>query len=330
MSNKTDIAIPAESIPVSGDLATILARHDRLQAPQILQIAGQHPADRATALLAPEGLQLLDLEPLFDKNRDKPKHRRGTHVAHTLAAFIALTNRFKAPNSVIFANRDGAGIEAILDFHPEGEDNTAARFGTHRVSYGLPHSKEWLAWREMDGKVMDQVPFAAFIEDRIADVIVPHDNLMGVITDASTGGDFGIRTPQEDLAYLAKTLNGRFATPAELVTLSRGLTIREDLRFKNQENLSTGETNLTFESTHQDGSGAPLHVPNLFLIAIPVYDNGARYVVAVRLRYRRVDAKVKWFYQMYRVEQGLEHAFTEAAEKAAADTGLPLYRGTDR
>ena len=248
-------------------------------------------------------------------------------TAHTLQAFTDITNRFKSPSSVIFADRSGSTLTTIFDFHPEGADHNAAAFAEHRVKYALPFSKEWKAWAEFDGKPLPQKTFAEFVEDRIADVIVPHDSLFGIITDAQAGGDFGTRTPQEQLAYLAKTLNARFATPADLVSLSRGLAIREDLRFKQAENISTGETTVQFESTHQDGSGAPLLVPNLFLIAIPVYDAGATYCIAVRLRYRRVESKLTWVYQMYRVDQGLDHAFNEAADLAAKNTELPLYRG---
>lgn len=331
------LAANANSVLVT-DLDKILQRQDDCSEVQLVPLLGIVPAGadeadtirtiESTVIFAPKGLEKFDTGIIADKLRTQPKRREGTHTAHTLDAFTALTNRFKSANSVIFANQDASTLTAILDFHPQGEDNADARFAKHRVSYGLPFSKEWKAWQEFDGKPLDQVQFAAFIEDRIADVTMPGPKLLGAIVNpADAGGDFGVRTPQEDLAYLAMTLGGRFATPAELVTLSRGLTIRESLNFKTQENLSTGETTIQFESTHQDGSGAPLQVPNLFLIAIPVYYAGDVYAIAVRLRYRRSGQGLKWFYQMYRVDQGLEHAFTEAATKAAEATALPLYRG---
>jgi hypothetical protein len=48
-------------------------------------------------------------------------------------------------------------------------------------------------------------------------------DLLGSITAVATGGDFGEKTPREQLAYLAKLLGGEFATPNRLVELSRGL-----------------------------------------------------------------------------------------------------------
>lgn len=324
------LAAGADSLLVTG-LDKILQRQDERAEAQLVPLGGAGmTADQvaATVLLAPNGLQNIPLGPIADAMRKQPKRREGTHCAHTLDAFNAIVNRFKAPNSVIFADQDKSTLTAILDFHPEGPENEDARFARHRVVYSLPFSKEWKAWRESDGKILDQIAFASFIEDRIADVTMPNDKLLGSIGAADAGGDFGTRTPLEDLAYLARTLGGRFATPAELVSLSRGLAIRENLNFKTAENLSTGETTVVFDSQHQDGSGAPLQVPNLFLIAIPVYHAGAVYAIAVRLRYRRDGSKLKWIYQMYRVDQGLDHAFGEAALGAAEATGLPLYRGT--
>lgn len=317
-----------KTIASGGDIAALIGRQDRLAVPHTLHITSAK-GEQADILLAPEGLRAVEMEKFFAANRDKPPRRAGTHIAHTLLAFTLLANRFKAPNSVIFADRDGARLTAILDFHPEGPGNDDARFGGHRVVYNLPHSEEWKAWLHYDGAPMDQGQFAAFVEERLADVVMPNPQMLGDISDAAAGGDFGERSPAEELAYLAKTLGGTFATPAELVTLSRGLKVREDLTVKGRVNIDNGETEITYESQYSDGSGAPLRVPNLFLIGIPVYDLGERYVIAVRLRYRIVERKVKWFYQLYRLGKILDHAFTEAALRASADTGLPMYRGTD-
>lgn len=320
------------------DLDKILERQDDSALAQVIGLLDNVPNPisegdllkrlKAAVVLAPKNLNRIDLAPVIEALRTQPDRREGIHIAHTLDSFAEITNRFKAENSAIFADLNKSTFTTIFDFHPEGADNADARFGKHRAFYDLPFSKEWAAWTEQNGQPMQQHEFAEFIEDRIADVAMPSGNLLGTITDAATGGDFGDKSPSEQLAYLAKILGGRFAMPNELVALSRGLAIREGLQFRQAENINTGEQTIIFDSELQDGSGAPLQVPNLFLIAVPVYHAGVVYALAVRLRFRRQGKSLIWVYQMYRVDKALEHAFDESVIKAEEATGLPLYRGS--
>ena len=50
--------------------------------------------------------------------------------------------------------------------------------------------------------------------------------------------------------------------------------------------LATGEITINFAEQHKDGAGAPIRIPNLFLIAVPVFEAGDAYRIPVRLRYR--------------------------------------------
>jgi hypothetical protein len=174
---------------------------------------------------------------------------------------------------------------------------------------------------------MKQSEFAAFIEDHLADIDMPEPGLVGNIAEQATGGDFGDKTPSEQLAALAKLLGGEFATPARLVELSRGLAVYESATIAGNVNLSTGETAIQLQNKHGDAEGKPLKVPNLFLIAIPLWVNGALYRLAVRLRYRTTPAGIVWFYQLYRHERVFDFAFKQSAKRAAEETGLPVFYG---
>jgi hypothetical protein len=66
--------------------------------------------------------------------------------------------------------------------------------------------------------------------------------------------------------------------------------------------------------------GSPLKIPNLALIAIPLFLGGVLYRIALRLRYRLDGSKVLWFYQLYRHERVFDFAFRAAAKRAADDT----------
>lgn len=336
-SKPGDGATPQASTLAFTDLDKIMQRLFDNGDAQIIPLLNSIEADdeegalrllESVLVLAPKDLNLVDIKGLIEGLRNKPKRREGTHTAQTLEAFNLLTNRFKSENSAIFADGVKSTLTTVFDFHPEGNDNNNARFGKHRAFYQMPFSKEWLAWTQANSIPMPQSAFAEFVEDRIADIAMPDPSLFGPINDAATGGDWGNRSPLEELAYLAKTLGGKFALPTEMVTLSRGLEVREGLKFRQAQNIDTGEQTIIFDTELSDGSGAPLRVPNLFMIAIPVYEAGEAYAMAVRLRFRRDGANLIWVYQMYRVDKVLDYAFKRALKSAKEATDLPLYQGS--
>ena len=71
-----------------------------------------------------------------------------------------------------------------------------------------------------------------------------------------------------------------------------------------------------------------MKVPNAFLIAIPVFELGERFVIPVRLRYRLNQGHVRWTLALYRSELVFDTAVRETCAKAAAGTGLPLFYGS--
>ena len=85
---------------------------------------------------------------------------------------------------------------------------------------------------------------------------------------------------------------------------------------------------VQYEASHTDGSGQPIKVPNLFMIAIPVFDRGDVFRIAARLRYRTLGGRVEWFYDLYRADKVFRVAIDEAAAFAATNTGLPMFSGT--
>lgn len=306
----------------------LVAAAQATHQPQLMELP---PLDlsKAQILLHPEGMQITNLADHMDRFRLVPVRRKGTSQALDLDALIRITNRFKDANSVVFAdpNIDKPSLTAIFNYNPEGGDSKdSARFGDHRCIYRFPYSKQWNIWKGSDATVMKQAEFAAFVEDNVADVLMPSETLLGDIKARATGGDFGERTADEELAYLISLHGGELATPNKLLELSRGLTAFENMKVTDARSLQSGETQIQFASEHKDEAGGKLKVPNFFLIAIPVFLNGPLYRIAVRLRYR-LTPNVVWFYQMYRLDKVLDHVFTEACTRVMELTELPLYRG---
>lgn len=305
-------------------VADIVGKHLK---PEVVEL--EHGSESAKVLIAASGLKIHNIKQFLEPYRDSPERRSGTARMHYLSSLIDHANRFKNDTSALFAVADRAAprLYSVLDYHPEGPDNDDAAFGGHRGQHDFPLSEEWLAWRAQNGKTMTQADFAEFLEDRISDVIVPDGGLLGQIEQRDRGGDFGPKTALEILADYAALLGGNFASPSQLVGLSRGLAVHAAHQVKNAVNLQTGEMQVQYVEEHADAQGAPIKVPNLFLIAIPVFRAGDFYRIAVRLRYRLAGGGISWFYQLYRHDVVFDAAFQEACELAKQETGLPLFYG---
>lgn len=274
------------------------------------------PETGVKALAVRSGNTVTPLAPgIFDPYRDEPRHRHGTATMLSLDSFIEHVNRFKDGDSAVFANddRDTPSLTSVIDYHPSGAVSPA-RFGKHRSVFAFPLSDEWKAWKQHDAEPMGMADFAAFLENRIIDVlyIIPGEDSL-----------------PEDVARLVDTLGGNdsVATPNKLMELARGLQINEAAVVQEAVNLSSGEGIVRFQSSHTDEHGAPVKVPSLFLIGIPVFRNGPLYRIAARLRYRKNGGRLTFWYELWRTDRTFDHAFSEAVERVKVETELPVLLG---
>lgn len=277
-------------------------------APQVIDAGVGADGTPIKVLVVGKGRQIVDLRAHFAEARTEPVRRAGTARHHTIGSFIEHVNRFKDADSAVFADVSATPkVVAVLDYHRAGAQGSP-RFGRHRSEYAFPLSEQWKAWAAKNGVVMDQAGFAEFLENRVLDVASPEG--LG-----------------ENSRAIAAKLGQSFATPQKLLELSRGLAVREGSIVQNAKNLSTGETQIQFTTQHTDERGEPLKVPGLFLIAIPVFDDGVAYEIAVRLRYRLSGGRISWFYEIHSADVVLRDAIEEACTRVAKESALPVFRG---
>jgi hypothetical protein len=296
----------------------IIEAVERLVQPSEIQLeADEQGRPRVVAL--PQGLKLHSLKPFEDERRTCPERKEGTANHSTLVSFVRHALRFSDEHSALFAQDDPRSprLLAVFDYHESNERDEGAglvlhgeaRFGKHRSIYHFPLSPEWLAWTRLPEQ-LTQRAFAEFLEDHIIDVLDP--------------GSVG-----EATRVAAEQLQINLATPGQLLTLSKGLSVRVDRKVVNHVVLSSGESQLVYEEKHQQSDGgAPLKVPDGFVISLPVFRGGAPYVLIARLRYSVQGGAITWGVRLHRVDRVFQHAFDEAAEAARAGTELPLFYGT--
>ncbi|NMG39850.1 DUF2303 family protein [Chelativorans sp. ZYF759] len=237
-----------------------------------------------------------------------PKRKAGTAQAQTFDAFCALVNRHRTEHSAIFADAawQKPSLTAVIDYHHAEENGGQADFCQHRIRYDFPLSEEWQAWIGQNGQAMSQQDFAWFLEDRVAELSAPTD---------------------VEKTQLEHQFQTTVATPAQVVELSRGLTVAVASSVKAHTTLQTGEGSIQFDETHNDGAGQKLKVPGIFILDIAPFFMGDKIRVPVRLRYRVREGKVMWFYQIYRPDLAITEHVRHTLFDARENTGLPTYEG---
>ncbi|MEP9378432.1 DUF2303 family protein [Aquabacter sp. CN5-332] len=237
--------------------------------------------------------------------------RKGTATVETLSSFIALVNRHKDANSAIFAATSWPNpkLTAVLDYHTTGHD---ARWGRHRVEYAFPLTEEFKTWIKGNGEAsaMTQGDFANFLEEHAAELAAPTD---------------GERQEFETL------FKERFATPAELLDLSRSLEVYVGATVKQGVRPKNGERQMVFVTEHTNANGDQIDIPGIFMVSVAPFVSGDAEPQVVRIpariRYRMKGQEAIWFYQLYRWEYWLRERVQRDLAFAAQETTLPTYEG---
>ncbi|WP_244574482.1 DUF2303 family protein [Cohaesibacter sp. ES.047] len=252
-----------------------------------------------------------------------------------LDSLIDYVNRFKNEESALFGERTDNNeilkISAVIDYHDRvnlldepdvvrAADSVYPQHCQHRVTHRFPLSDEIKAWSVIAANPLELLEFALFLEDNILDVLPLPGFLANKDEKPETESD-------KRLAELMHKLDGNPCGPQKLMELSKGLQINEDTKAKVIIDRNTGEQAIGFETEHEDAEGNKLSVPNMFLIAIPIFEGGEPYRIPVRLRYRKKGGSLAWLIEPYQLDRYVKHAFAEACEVAAQQTALPLFFG---
>lgn len=248
--------------------------------------------------LLPEGYTAHAMEHLLAA----PARKKGTTVLNDAESFIIVVNDQKGDNTRLFSTIEPPTFTAVFNHTAAGTG-----WGDHRAHYATPLAPEWKAWLGMDGKKTNQVDLAQFIENNLIDVVYIDKDAAG-----APAGEVG--SPDG----------------ATLLEVCRTLEAKKKVDFKSAIRLADGSTQFTYD---EDVSGSArqgqLAVPEQFSLGIPVFENGAKYRVDVRLRYRIADGgQLTMWLELIRPHKTIEHAVKELRESIAAATALQILNGS--
>lgn len=250
-------------------------------------------------LVLPEGFHVEDLE----QKLQAPTRKRGTTVLNDAESFIAVVNDQKNGNTRLFSTINPPTFTAVFNHHANGPG-----WGDHKAEYHAPLSPEWLAWTKVNKRQANQLEMAAFLEANMVDV--------AYIAKAAATEDQPAEVGSPD--------------GATLLEICRTLEAKKKVNFKSSVRLSDGSTQFTYD---EDVSGSAvkgtLAIPDQFSIGIPVFENGDKYRVDVRFRYRINDGGVltMWL-ELVREHKVIEDAVKQLRADIAAKTELHVLNGS--
>lgn len=261
----------------------------------------------------------------------KPIRRAGTAYLTELQSIIDWTNRFKDEDSALFADPDPdqPSLISVINYHHSGEagelgsqGDPKARKGDHRAVYNFPLSDEWKAWMRVSGEALTKDEMGEFIEANAKDIFDP--------TPAILGGGISDKNEawENRLIETAMKIEGRYGQLTQLLQMSKRFQIYETSDLTVSTNRDTGEAEVQFLNEHKTADGQKVNIPNLIIIAIPVFQGGAPYRMPVRFRYRKSGSKLAFILTVYNPEKAFDAAFKEAVMSATKETELTTFFGS--
>lgn len=331
MSDKTEDTIIASGENPAETMRKVMAdlgRHEVLPDPLDSSVF-----KHASLITVPDGRRVENVTDLHRAAAEflKPARRRGTARMYDLDSLCDWAKRFGGETSALFAKPelDAPALTCVADYHAHGPadplqpgGDPTARHCAHRAIYQFPLSEEWKAWMVVDGQPLKKDDMGEFIEANAKDILDPTPAVLkGTESDKN-------QEWENRLIRTAQKIEGRYGQLTQLLQMSRQFAVYETSDLKVSSNRDTGEAEIQFLNEHKDANGKPLRIPNLIIIAIPVFLGGAPYRMPVRFRYRKMGSEVRFSLSVYNPEKAFEAAFHEALQTAQTETGLPLFLGT--
>ena len=232
-------------------------------------------------LILPPEYKHIDVSKAVEGALTEPHRKTGAVALADLPSFLEyVADQGSIASTYIYASPDTRTLTAVLNEHARGPGRLPG-WRDFRVSYTAELSREFSAWYKNDRTPMDQEAFATFLEDNVADISEPSGETM----------------LQVALTLQAKT----------------------EVAFSSHRRLDNGQVQLTYTENIDARAGAgDIMIPREFALGLRLFKNGDGYKVRARLKYRLGGGKVKFWYELDRVDNAIEDAFKAYVDQARA------------
>ena len=249
-------------------------------------------------IAVPRGFELKELD--GEKYGAAPRFNKSTATLGDSTSFVDYVRRHANEGSLVWCifnpQTFALSFKAVIDEH--GKDAPAWR--QHTASFTPGMSAEWNAWVGANKKVMEQVPFAEFLEQYEGDI-------------ASLEG---------------------FPTSLEMMKMATEFEAKQDMRIKSVVKLASGGVQMEYVADADTGTTERMKLFEKFCIGIPVFwsppgaETVPAYPITARLRYRLKDGKVVFWYDLIRADLVHQKAATSLIAQIRAEIGdTPMLLG---
>lgn len=209
---------------------------------------------------------------------DAPQRIAQTVTLHTATALIDYWNRYATAASTLFFDLTAEKFTAVLDYHDAipGDDLQLPSWCSHVAAYQPPKTAEWKTWEGKSGHKFDQVEFAYFVEQNVADIATP--------------------------------------TGAEMLEIVTTLKAKTRVDFNKAVKLASGHNELTYNEMIDGKAGATgqLKIPEDITLGIKPFQGSDGYMVPAKFRYRITEGgKLTMWYDLLRPHKVNETALAD-------------------
>ncbi|RFA12127.1 hypothetical protein B7R22_16990 [Subtercola boreus] len=228
-----------------------------------------------------------------DEYANTPRRAIASRVVTDAASFVKYIEKHGTEATEVWADTSNSAVVAVIDAH-EGAGKPAGWQG-HELELKLEKTQSWLAWNALNGKLVSQLDFAEFIENRTLDVKEP---------DAAT-----------------------------LLEVAHKFVVKKGVDFESGERSQDGQTRLEYKETitGKVGQKGTIAVPNELLLVLKPYVGGPSYHVYAKFRYRLNGADLVVGIVLVRPRDILDAAFADvvtAIRDGAPEESVAGDKGT--
>lgn len=193
--------------------------------------------------------------------------------------------------SRLFARLEMLRLDCFIDYAKKCNSPSEAIGGEcrHNIRLALLETEDFKAFREIDGKTIEQPEFIAFLMER---------------------------------AHC-------FASPdqATILEIATKLEVKNNVTFSGKERSNDGGINLTYREDvdARIGTSGKIKVPDFVELELQAFEGGEKMKLRARFFFKLQSGAVLFQVKILNLRETILKNFREVCDKIAKDTGLPIH-----
>lgn len=261
---------------------------ERLAKQGVKVVVGQKTSERNARhyALVPNDMSLKSLDFL---DAEVPKRNFTFIDADSFTKYVK--DYANEAESRLFASLKDLRLGCAIDYIRKCNSPSEAIDGEckHCADYALEETEDFKAFKEIDGKTIEQPEFIAFLMER---------------------------------AHC-------FASPdqATILEIATKLEVKNNVTFSGKERSNDGGINLTYREDvdARIGTSGKIKVPDFVELELQAFEGGEKMKLRARFFFKLQSGAVLFQVKILNLRETILKNFREVCDKIAEDTGLPIH-----